>query len=460
MGQSHRQVDEAARPLQLRDYVEVLRRRRWLIIFMVVLGGAVAALYAFNRQPEYVSQASVLVRPVEVDVARTSIRPDQLVNMFTEKEVTGSVAVAQQVAEEIDNSPAAQKLLENLSIVVVNDTQVLRISYQDSSPERAQRIAQSFAEVYLEQRKDRAEVTVAKRADEIDEAIERVDAELLEVNTLISRSEEGSLVRIAAETRRDSLLKERDQLQASLADVESLSVDGGVVISPATLPKNPVSPPNWMIITIGLIAGFIIGVPLAFTRDSLDDRIRSAKDLERAFGFPVLVSIPGFGSWLNQETDSGEPTILAHPDQPPAESFRRLRSTLLAVARDEAVSSILVTSSVADEGAPNVATDLAIAFAQSGTDVLLISANFQDSAVDRLLGLEDEPGLGDILLGDLKPHDAVRTVAGVPSTLRVIPSGAQLDNPSDASGLARYREGVSRARCALRVPDRRGPAGG
>jgi len=432
MGQSPRQVDETARPLQLRDYVEVLRRRRWLIILMVVLGGALAALYAFDRQPEYVSQASVLVRPVEVDVARTSIRPDQLVNMFTEKEVTGSVAVAQQVAEEIENSPAAQNLLENLSIVVVNDTQVLRISYQDSSPERAQLVAQSFAEVYLEQREARAELKVEKRAAEIDEAIERVDDELLEVNTLISRSEEGSLVRIAAETRRDSLLKERDQLQSSLADVESLSVDGGVVISPATLPKNPVSPPNWMIITIGLIGGFIVGVPLAFARDSLDDRIRSAKDLERAFGFPVLVSIPGFGSWLNQEHDSGEPTILAHPDQPPAESFRRLRSTLLAVARDEAVSSILVTSSVADEGAPNVATDLAIAFAQSGTDVLLISANFQDSAVDRLLGLEDEPGLGDILLGDLKPHDAVRTVAGVPSTLRVIPSGAQLDNPSDA----------------------------
>ena len=432
MGQSHRQGDESARPLQLRDYVEVLRRRRWLIILMMVLGGALAALYAFNRQPQYVSQASVLVRPIEVDVARTTIRPDQLVNMFTEKEVTGSLAVAQQVVEATDDSPAAQKLLENLSIVVVNDTQVLRISYEDSSPERAQAIAQGFADAYLERREQRAEENVAKRAAEIDAAIARVDEELLEVNTLLSRSEEGSLVAIAAETRRDSLLKEREQLQASLTDVESLSVDGGEVISRATLPKNPVSPPNWVIVVIGLIGGFIIGVPLAFARDSLDDRIRSGKDLEREFGFPVLVSIPGFGSWLNQENGSGEPTILAHPDQPAAESFRRLRSTLLAVARDEAVSSILVTSSVADEGAPNVATDLAIAFAQSGTDVLLISANFQDSAVDRLLGLEGEPGLGDVLLGDLKPYEALRTVAGVPSTLRVIPSGAQLDNPSDA----------------------------
>jgi capsular polysaccharide biosynthesis protein/Mrp family chromosome partitioning ATPase len=432
MGQSHRQGDETARPLQLRDYVEVLRRRRWLIILMMVLGGALAALYAFNRQPQYVSQASVLVRPIEVDVARTVIRPDQLVNMFTEKEVTGSLAVADRVAERVPGNPSPQRLLDNLSIVVVNDTQVLRISYEDSSPERAQSTAQAFADVYLELREARAEANVASRAEEINEAIVRVDADLLEVNTQISRSEEGSLVRIAAETRRDSLLKQRDELQASLADVESLSVDGGDVISSATLPQNPVSPPNWMIIVIGVIGGFIVGVPLAFARDSLDDRIRSAKDLERAFGFPVLVSIPGFGTWLNQENDTGEPTMLAQPDRAPAESFRRLRSTLLAVARDEAVSSILVTSSVADEGAPNVATDLAIAFAQSGTDVLLISANFQDSAVDRLLGLEDEPGLGDVLLGDLKPHEAVRTVAGVPSTLRVIPSGAQLENPSDA----------------------------
>ena len=45
MGQSHRQVDESARPLQLRDYVEVLRRRRWLIILMMVLGFWTASLY-------------------------------------------------------------------------------------------------------------------------------------------------------------------------------------------------------------------------------------------------------------------------------------------------------------------------------------------------------------------------------------------------------------------------------
>lgn len=432
VGQGPRQGDEAARPLQLRDYLGVMRRRRWLIILMVLLGGAIAALYAFNRQPEYVSKASVLIRPIEVDVARTTIRPDQLVNMFTEKEVTGSLSVAESVAAQLEWNPAPPKLQENLSIVVVSDTQVLRISYTDTSPERAQATAQAFAEAYLDQREERAEAKVTARAEEIATELVRVNEELLEVNTLISRSEEGSLVRIAAETRRDALLKERDQLQASLADIESLSVDGGDVISAATLPKNPASPPNWMIVGIGLFIGFLVGVPIAFVRDSLDDRIRSAKDLERAFGFPVLVSIPGFGAWLHREQDTGLATIMEFPDEPPAESFRRLRSTLLAVARDEAVSSILVTSAVADEGAPNVAADLAIAFAQSGTDVLLVSANFQDSTVDRMMGLENEPGLGEVLLGEMKAHEAVRTVAGVPSTLRVIPSGRQLENPSNA----------------------------
>ena len=423
---------EASRPLELRDYLDVMRRRFTLIAVIAILFAALAFLFATNQSNRYESTASVLIQPIQVDRAETNLRVDQLINMFTEREVVRSTSVASVVAERVDGAPSVETLQENLSIVVVEDTQVMRISYTAGDRQLAQSIAQGFADVYLEQRDAAAVAEVNRRGGDIEGELQIARARLEDALYVQANSGEGSPLFVRSAAELGLVTAEIERLETALADLRGLSVDGGAVISPAVLPKSPVNLSSSLIVALGLVAGFIVGIPVAFVRDGFDDRIRSDVDLERYFGRPVLGSVPGFGTWLSVETEERAPTILRNPGEPPAESFRRLRSTLLALARDESVSSILVTSAVDGEGSPNVAVNLAVAFAQAGTDTLLISANFRDSRVDDLLGISAAPGLGDVLLGTTRAQDVTRFVPGVPDTLRVIPSGADLDNPADA----------------------------
>jgi capsular exopolysaccharide synthesis family protein len=423
---------DAPQPLQLKDYLDVLRRRVWMVVIAAVVGGGLATWYATSQADEYVSTASVLINPIEVDLSATNLRSDQLVNMFTQREVVRSASLAAEVSARVEGNPAVELLQQNLTLVVVEDTQVLRISYAAGSAARAQVIAQAFADVYLERRDAQATTEVERRSGDLELQLEDVRTALQDASIRLAAEEEGSIAYNIALNDVNLLTSQAAQINTALTDIRRLAVDGGSVISPAFLPKGPVNLAAWLLGAAGVFAGAVVGIPLAFARDSLDDRIRSDADLERAIGRPVLGSVPGFGVWLNTEAEERAPTILQLPDSPASEAFRRLRSTLLAVARDEAVSSILVTSAVDGEGAPNVAVNLAIAFAQAGTDTLLISANFRDSRVDDLLGVGAARGLGEVLLGKAKAPDVARYVPGVPDTLRVIASGADLENPADA----------------------------
>ena len=409
---------EAARPLELRDYFDVMRRRFSLIAVIAIVFAALAFLYASNQSSQYESTASVLIQPIQVDRAETNLRVDQLINMFTEREVVRSTSVASVVSERVEGAPPVETLQENLSIVVVENTQVMRISYTAGDRRLAQQIAQAFADVYLEQRDATAAAEVDRRGGDLEEELANARRSLEDVIYVQENSAEGTRFFVTSSAELSLVTAEIERLETALADLRGLSVDGGVVISPAVLPKSAVNLDPGIIVTLGLMAGFIVGIPVAFVRDGFDDRIRSDVDLERYFGRPVLGSVPGFGTWLAIETEDRAPTILRNPGEPPAESFRRLRSTLLALARDESVSSILVTSAVDGEGAPNVAVNLAVAFAQAGTDTLLISANFRDSRVDDLLGIAAAPGLGDVLLGNARAQDVTRFVPGVPDTVQ------------------------------------------
>ena len=83
---------EASRPLELRDYLDVMRRRFSLIAVIAILFAALAFLYANNQSNQYESTASVLIQPIQVDRAETNLRVDQLINIARHE---ANTAVAQ-----------------------------------------------------------------------------------------------------------------------------------------------------------------------------------------------------------------------------------------------------------------------------------------------------------------------------------------------------------------------------
>ena len=117
-----------------------------------------------------------------------------------------------------------------------------------------------------------------------------------------------------------------------LANVLALSIDPGEVLTPARLPEDSDAPAPLMAVAVALGAGLLLGVPVAFLRDRLDDRVRGISDLEVRCGLPVLAALPkparGFRSRRRRAS-------VLDPSGPTAEGFRRLRVALSGILRSD-----------------------------------------------------------------------------------------------------------------------------
>jgi len=90
---------------------------------------------------------------------------------------------------------------------------------------------------------------------------------------------------------------------------------------------------------------------------------------------------------------------------------------------------LLVTSPSPGDGKTTMASNLAIAIAQSGRRVLLIDADTRKPMMHKIFNLSDEVGLSSVLLGEAKLDQAIQKVAA--PNLEVLPCGPLPPNPSE-----------------------------
>ena len=148
----------------IRDYLEVLRRRKWLILLFTCLVVAAAIAYTFTRTPIYQSQAQVLVQPFSLETENAATPDD--VGLETEALIATSPAVAQVAAKGIGSDDAAA-LLDNLTVSVAPDTSFLVFLYAHRDPQEAARRAQAFADAYVEYRTDQSQGRIETLASSI-----------------------------------------------------------------------------------------------------------------------------------------------------------------------------------------------------------------------------------------------------------------------------------------------------
>lgn len=91
----------------------------------------------------------------------------------------------------------------------------------------------------------------------------------------------------------DTLSKKETETQiAKSIDLGSTTV---LVLSPASIPSNPVKPNKKLNIAIALVLGIMIFTLLAFLLEYLDNTLKSSEDVSRELGLPVLGVIPEEG---------------------------------------------------------------------------------------------------------------------------------------------------------------------
>jgi capsular exopolysaccharide synthesis family protein len=99
------------------------------------------------------------------------------------------------------------------------------------------------------------------------------------------------------------------------------------------------------------------------------------------------------------------------------------------MAAESPSKTMVVTSASPKDGKTTVATNVAIAFAQSGQRVLLIDADLRRPRIHETFRLDEETGLTSVLVGDKKLSEVTRDVDI--DGLSVVTCGPRPPNPAE-----------------------------
>jgi non-specific protein-tyrosine kinase len=137
------------------------------------------------------------------------------------------------------------------------------------------------------------------------------------------------------------------------------------------------------------------------------------------------------------------------PTSPVAEAYRTLRTGVQLAGSDRALRTVLVTSAAPEDDRAPVAANLAVAFAQGGSKVVLVDADLRRPQQHALFGQDNRHGLTSFLAGEGKGEPPL-VETGV-ANLRLLPSGPALTNPVDLLNAPRFAELLARLQAGADV---------
>jgi len=195
------------------------------------------------------------------------------------------------------------------------------------------------------------------------------------------------------------------------------SVDAQISIQPVTLinraeaTQRPVKPNLVLNIALSAVVGLVLGVSLAFFIEYLDTSVKSLDDVERYLNTTVVGVVPEGVNTLNLEG----------PDSPNAEAYRILRAKIDLKARPDGAHTLTIVSGGPGEGKTTTLFNLAYVCAYSGINTLVIDTDFRRHSINAILGISNDQGLADFLLGYSPLHECIRAT-DIPN-LHVITAG-------------------------------------
>jgi len=215
--------------MELRDYFRILRRRGWIILLVAMLTAAAALGVSKLQTPVYRARVQVSAVPARPDWGGSQATKDVLnnfvINIKTHK-------MSNRVIDHAQLDMSSYDLLEKLEVSAELSNFTINISVKDPDPGVAVQIAQTIAEIFVD---DREEWNQRQdKSDRIDVAIvdDARDAPLFRPNLMMN------------------------------------GVAGGIL-------------------------GALIGLLIVYLLEWLEaDILRTPQVVERAIGVPVLGSIP------------------------------------------------------------------------------------------------------------------------------------------------------------------------
>jgi tyrosine-protein kinase Etk/Wzc len=224
------------------------------------------------------------------------------------------------------------------------------------------------------------------------------------------------------------LLQKREESAISA----SVAVSDLVVLEPAIVNSTPVNIRKASIYGIGLMSGVGLVALVIFLAAILNGKIMSRQQIEAYTHIPILGTI-------SQSKDENHLVMSGNTRSAISEQIRALRTNIGYYKKEESpCMTILVTSSIPNEGKSFNAANIALAFALTGKKTLLIESDLRKPNISKHFDVERSRGLSNYLVGK-----AVWTELALPTTydnLYVLPSGPIPPNPVELMMNGKYAQ--------------------
>ena len=381
---------------------------------------SMAALEQKQQQAELEAhQAQAQLATVQQLLAST---PQTIVGErnVAENPVTG--ALETQIAQtEVDLNSTRQQYTESHPAVVALEQKLAQLKREASSHSEtvvagSQTVPNPVYEQLKQQEAALQEQLSAAQAQAATAAAQRKGAQP-KLDELPAKSRRiGDLQREAKVAEGVYGALEQKYQDALIARTTALS---DVTITQPADPRVATVSPNFAFnLSIGIAIGLVLAISTVLLIEYLDDRFRTESDVRERLGLPVLATIPAFAVADGGDKDAARPLSL--------ESFFQL-VTSLRYSSSKPPRTIAVTSADQSEGKSTIAVNTAISMGMMNARVLVVDADLRRPTLHAKLGVDNDRGLSDVLVGVLPLKKAVRPSGH--KGLWVLTSGRPAPNP-------------------------------
>ena len=217
--------------MELSDILSALRTRWRLPVIGLLVGGIASVAYVLLATPMYTSTAQFFVSTQGTASTSDALQGSEFSQQRAASyaELLNGPLLATRVVERLDLDVSPRNLSERISVTAVPETVLIDLAVEDSSPTRAQQIADVLGEEFI------------KRVGELED----------------TDADDAAAVRVT-------------------------------VAEPAGLPNVQTSPSRLPIVALGLMGGLLAGGALALVRARLDTSVKDADEVAALAGAPTI----------------------------------------------------------------------------------------------------------------------------------------------------------------------------
>lgn len=231
---------------------------------------------------------------------------------------------------------------------------------------------------------------------------------------------------------------------------EFYKIDNISIVDQASYENEPYNIHHMVDILMFGLAGIVVCSIMVSIIYVLDTTIKIEQDIEEYVGLNVVGVVPFHKSKTNEEL-----IVHHHSKSVVSEAFKTIRTNIAFSKSNEQAKTILFTSCNASEGKSWITANMAVAYAWSNKNVIIVDADMRKGRQHNIFGVSNENGLSECLR-EIKDSEDYKTLknyikqTNVPK-VHIITIGSVPPNPSELLSSGKLNELIQMLQCVYDV---------